>query len=305
MLSCQACPTCMSRSTGWLIISSVYSEVEQVRVLALAPRRVALQPLPRSFHLPPPPTSATTVVNRQSAAPESRQGTPEASASSLPPDSAALKRRLGKRPRTTHQHFEVRVEWSTQSEQGNPSGSSCGSINPHCCGDVCVASCASATVALVRFRFPHRCVFPPCVLCNDNLNATPCVQESLRRTAEQYHLANSLLQPHGAADSQAVADGLHAESGPNAGSRPNMESGEDFATTDVPSAAASSAAAEDAPDADAGVCGSRGENPCKRGALQDTVHHPCKMQKRDTAAEEHTSAGGVLHWYPHRLQCVL
>jgi hypothetical protein len=120
----------------------LFAGVRQIRIRAPVPRRVALQPLPQHLLRPTPSAAATTVANR----PQS-----DVALSSSPFDLAAIKRNVGKRPPTTHEHFEVRVQWYTPSGNGSANGGSMkdGSTTRRSCGDVCVASCSSRAVALV------------------------------------------------------------------------------------------------------------------------------------------------------------
>lgn len=108
-----------------------------------------------------------------------------------------------------------------------------------------------------------------CMLNKDILKWRACIQESLRKTAEQYHLANQ--------GSPDAADGMHATAS------------EDLATTDSPSVAGSSA-----PDYDADIYGSGCENTGKRRATQTAADDSCKMQKLDTTTDEQNPDAGVL-----------
>jgi hypothetical protein len=115
-------------------------------VRAVGPRKVALKPLPKYLYGPIPTTAATTVANRP---------TPDnTTTSSLLPE-PVRKRKLGNRPRTAHEHFEVRVQWSTPAGQSSDTDGSADNdkVASRCCGDVFVASCASVSVALVRNGF--------------------------------------------------------------------------------------------------------------------------------------------------------
>lgn len=123
--------------------------MEQARIGELQPRQVTLKPLPKYLFQPQPTIVATTAVNRAAAQ------------DSAFPDPLAAKRKLGQRPRTTHEHFEVRVQWSMQQSDekhisakvatDSTTSASCEDSQPRCCGDVCVACCSSVSVALVCY----------------------------------------------------------------------------------------------------------------------------------------------------------
>lgn len=111
-----------------------------------------------------------------------------------------------------------------------------------------------------------------------------CVQESLRRTAEQYRLANSLLQSDGSTEAQHD-DGVHTATG-----------SEDCVIVEpAPSAAhVSSAPVGEAPDDDiADVSGGGCENVGKRKATHRDTHHSCKMQKSEPNTEQQMHEAGV------------
>jgi hypothetical protein len=102
------------------------------------------------------------------------------------------------------------------------------------------------------------------------------MQESLRRTAEQYHLANSLLRPESQAD-----DGMQTPEGSDGC---------------VAEAEARQAAA---PDGDADVCGSGYEDTGKRKAASPATQTSRKMQKRDHDSAQRTPDTRMIRCIPN------
>lgn len=120
-------------------------------------------------------------------------------------------------------------------------------------------------------------MFPHQLLCAHDFDSVPCVEESLRRTAAQYHLANGPLKPQGAVDSQTPPEAI--------------------AAADVHRVATSNTAADDSPDIHEG--GTRGEDSRTAASLKQASHKasdppPCKKRKQDATTEGEECTEGMI-----------